>query len=235
VEPLPHRPAATPACCALASPVFFVVFGIGGRTPLFNRVARSPTESLLEALFQDGTLAQIYRGLRAQIPSVSAEDVQDAVGHAVVATLTACHSAPPEDLAGYLFVAAKNRLLRAIDARGRLPTTDIDPDTRPDDGSSPDRHYDRKDLYAFLKRLVARWDNERMRTIVEIVLDAAYQDVSLTGAEIAEQAEVLTGEQFSLSSVYDWKNRGLRRLHEELERSVERDGRGDGQDDPCQH
>ncbi len=195
----------------------------------------SPTASLLEALFQDGSLERIYRGLRTQIPSATIEEVQDAVGHAVVATLRARPSTPPEEPAGYLFVAAKRRLLSAIDARGRLSTADVDPDTQPDGSSRPEDQFDCKDLFNFLKRLVARWDNERMRTIVELVLDAANEGVSMTGQELAEAAESLTGETYSLSSVYDWKVRGLRRLHEELERSVERDGEGNGQDEPRQY
>jgi hypothetical protein len=65
-----------------------------------------------------------------------------------------------------------------------------------------------------------------MRTIIEIVLDAALEDISMTGQELAEQAEAITGEPFSLSSVYEWKARGLRRLRDQLDESLGQDNEG---------
>jgi len=183
-------------------------------------VATTSTASKLTDLYGDGTLEKIYRALKGQVPSASMHEIQDAVGHAVVATLRAHESKPPDDLVAYLFTAAKRQLKREIDARGRLPAIAVDAETGPEDPSRPEDAFDCRDLFNFLKRLVAKWDNQRMRTVVEIVLDAALEDVSMTGQELAEQAEAITGEPFSLSSVYDWKARGLLKLRDELEQSL---------------
>jgi hypothetical protein len=175
----------------------------------------------MEVLFRSGMLPELYGSLRAQVSGVSREEIQDAVSQAVLATLVARESDPPEDLAGYLFIAAKRWLLRTIAARGRVSISDIDPNTQADAGSRPDQRYSPKELYDHLKKMVAKWDNERMRTIIELLLDAAYEGVSLRGQDLADAAEEATGEPYSLSSVFDWKKRGISRLYEELEGSVE--------------
>ena len=174
------------------------------------------------ALYQDGTLDKIYRGLRKQVSGASIHEVQDAVGHAVVATLAARPEDAPDDPANYLFKAAKRRLQQLIEKRAKLPSVEVDADVGPADRARPEDAVDCRDLFKFLKRLVSQWDDQRMRTIIDLVLDAALQGLAMNAQELADEAEAITGETFTARSVNDLRPRGLRRLHSELEQSLTR-------------
>ena len=182
----------------------------------------SDTASSLTSLYRDGALERIYGSLLRQVPGASREDVQDAVAAAVLACLSVRVGEQPDDPAAYLFIAAKRELQRILAKSGRLPVDSRNPDGWSGKGDAPDQGVDFGDLLRFVKRLISRWDNQRMRAIIEMVLESAVEGVELRGEQLKQQVEDAIGETISTSTFYDLKNRGLRRLRLDLECELER-------------
>ena len=187
--------------------------------------------SSLTDLYRCGGLSRIYGSLLRQVSGATREDVQDAVAEAVLACLSVRSGDTPDDPAGYLFTAARRELTRILKKSGRLPVDSRHPDGWSGAGDRPGQDVDFEDLLRFVKRLIKRWDNGRMRAIIEIVLESAVEGVELKGEQLKQQVEDAIGETISTSTFYDLKNRGLRRLRLDLEEELDRPEQKEHQDE----
>lgn len=145
--------------------------------------------------------------------------VEDAVSSAAVSILERSAAHEIENVGGYFFRAADNKLKRLLTAANRHG--DFEELDHPDDDSKGGlpKHsdVDAADLLAWFKSLTRDW-NTNLRVTVDIVLDAAFsiEYDEPTSEELADELESVLMQPVSPVNARQWKSRALRRLRDEV-------------------
>ena len=139
-------------------------------------------------------------------------DVDAAVGDAIEIMVKKANTLQVDNARAYLTAVATNLLRRAATQQAALSFDDRDDVAE----ESAEDEALRTEIFRYVKGLVGRWENVRMRATTLLVLDATFLGEPLTTAELAEQLEDIVGEEVSLVAVRKWKQRGLERLADEL-------------------
>lgn len=146
--------------------------------------------------------------------------VEDAVSAAAVSVLERSGSHEIDDVGGYFFRAADNKLKRLLTAANRHGEFDelehpIGEDSN--EGLPKHSHVDAENLLAWFKSLTRDW-NTNLRVTVDIVLDAAFsiEYDEPTSEELAEELESVLMQPVSPVNARQWKSRALRRLRDEV-------------------
>lgn len=145
---------------------------------------------------------------------------EDAVSSAAVSVLERSAVHEIDDVAGYFFRAADNKLKRLLVQSNRhsdLAELEHAADDEADDGLPKHSDVDAQNLLAWFKGLTKDW-NTNLRVTVDIVLDAAFsiEYDELTSEELAEELESVLMEPVSPVNARQWKSRALRRLKDEV-------------------
>jgi hypothetical protein len=175
-----------------------------------------PVSDEVKTLIRTGFFDRTVNKLQAQHPGV---DAADAVGTAVLRLITrAPGSDPVEDVAGYLYQAARNAVLDVYDKPYRRNEVEYDPYVV-DAAADPTQDHEllKTEAWRALKRLVAGWPTKNMRAYMELWLDACYFGEPLTLKDAARKLTDILGEPVKVQSIGQWKRRGLSKLAEDYQ------------------
>jgi len=178
---------------------------------------RPSTTSLteeIEELVREGYFDGVVGRLSARFPNLPWHDVEDAVETAVVTVLKATSEGKViDEPRGYLYAVALNELRKRAKSGG---AAEYDAEIHGRAESSAEDEILGRELFRVIKRLVDKWESGRMRTITLLFLESASEGERLSLVEAARLASEILGEQVPMSSVGKTKERGLRRLAEQL-------------------
>ncbi|MFS0868063.1 hypothetical protein AB3M83_12120 [Microbacterium sp. 179-B 1A2 NHS] len=146
--------------------------------------------------------------------------VEDAVSSAAVSVLERSAAHDIDDVAGYFFRAADNKLKRLLMASNRH--SEFDELEHPRDDEFDDRlpmhsDVDAQNLLDWFKSLTRDW-NTNLRVTVDIALDAAFsiEYDEPTSEELATELESVLMQPVTPVNARQWKSRALRRLRDEV-------------------
>lgn len=156
----------------------------------------------------------------AQRHSAPLAMVEDAVSSAAVSVLERSAAHEIDDVGGYFFRAADNklkRLLTTANRHGDFEELDHPVDDDLNRGLPKHSDVDAADLLAWFKSLTRDW-NTNLRVTVDIVLDAAFsiEYDEPTSEELADELESVLMQPVSPVNARQWKSRALRRLRDEV-------------------
>lgn len=176
--------------------------------------SRDHVEDEIVSMLGDARVDGIVRSLSRKYPH-NASRVEDAVCEAFIQVIGASKRRHIDNVAAYLTRTAENHLLKSL---GREPLWGSINEMGELDESDQFGAIDAKDTFRALKQATTNW-NERIRVVVNLVLDAAYLGEYLTAEDLAYETSAILGEEVEPATASMWKSRGLKRLSEEFLKS----------------
>lgn len=146
--------------------------------------------------------------------------IEDAVSAAAVSVLERSVAHEIQDVAGYFFRAADNKLKRSLTSsnrHGEFDELDYPLNDDANDGLPTHSDVDAQNLLDWFKSLTRDW-NTNLRVTVDIVLDAAFsiEYDEPTSEELAAELESVLMQPVSPVNARQWKSRAMRRLRDEV-------------------
>jgi hypothetical protein len=164
-------------------------------------------EQLVQARFPEGLVRQLERRFR-----VAGQTAEDAVAEGLARMVERADRLDVDDPRAYLTTVATNLMRRAV--RNALPLGFEENY----DGGERETEDDplAEQIFVFIKGLVERWETQTLKTVTLLVLEGTYLGDPLTSEELTNETGRLLGEEISGATVRKWKERGVRKLAEEL-------------------
>jgi len=176
-------------------------------TPTTRPKLLDQLETLTRERFPEGLARRLQHRFRE-----NGLDADAAVGDAIEIMVKKANTLQVDDPRAYLTAVATNLLRRAANKQTMFSfeeRDDVDEESVEDEAL-------RTEIFKYVKGLVGRWENVRLRATTLLVIDGTFLGVPLTTEELADQLEDILGEESSLPTVRKWKQRGLERLADEL-------------------
>lgn len=162
---------------------------------------------------REGFLVGLVRQLRAAYGDATTEQAEDAVAEAAK-RLVARMKRPPrvDDIRAYLAKVAHNEIKQILKRAARLGEVALE--DWDDTAESAESEALRDAAVEAIKAEIRTWENANIREVMLIVVDSIAFGEPLDHSEVAAVAGQNLGEEISVSSVSQWKSRGMRRLRE---------------------
>jgi len=176
---------------------------------------RHSGHDLVLGLLRDGYLAAVEGALRRDFPD-AASDAEDAIAVAVVRLLVAFGDGRVSDEPrSWLFTAARNDIVRRLQRlHARQRPYEPDEDTRTVRAAEDEALAD--EVYKFVRSRIERWEQERMRVVTLLYVEAAHFGEPLTEDGAATLATEILGDVIPKTSIGNTWRRGFKRLASEL-------------------
>jgi hypothetical protein len=161
---------------------------------------------LIESGAVDRIVRYVQRLTEAPLPAV-----EDAVAVGIEKLVRRFGRGQVDDVGAWLAEVAKNEVLRGY----RDPAT-VPLDKETSSGDDPAADVMVRELLRLIKHLLEGWENRNLATVTGLYIEAAFLGEPLSLAEARQFTEQILGESVSYSSIGTWKQRGLKRLADEL-------------------
>lgn len=167
------------------------------------------------ALLKDGYLAAVEGALRRDFPDAASE-AEDAIAVAVVRLLVASGKGRVlDEPRSWLFKVARNDIVRRLQrVHARQRPYEPDEDTRIVRAAEDDALAD--EVYKFVRSRIERWEQDRMRVVTLLYVEAAHFGEPLTEDGAATLATDILGEVVPKTSIGNTWRRGFKRLASEV-------------------
>jgi DNA-directed RNA polymerase specialized sigma24 family protein len=193
-----------------------------GNLPHTSVQATSQVDEIADAvgdLIAEKVLERMVRSLDASFPNLGTA-ADDAVATAVERLLRRSSKRPVANVAGWLYVVARNEM--ASVARRASQETMYDENVVGARDGFEDGVVS-EDVVRRLRAWVTSWDNRNIRAVTLVLIDAAVDGERLTRDELVDLASAAVGEELSSGSVGTWRKRGLERIERKFDLNLELD------------
>lgn len=167
-------------------------------------------ESRVCQLIESGAVDRIVRYVQ-RLTEAPLPAVEDAVAVGIEKLVRRFGRGQVDDVGAWLAEVAKNEVLRGY----RDPAT-VPLDKETSSGDDPAADVMVRELLRLIKHLLEGWENRNLATVTGLYIEAAFLGEPLSLAEARQFTEQILGESVSYSSIGTWKQRGLKRLADEL-------------------